>query len=493
MSDFYSVRILPEDVTLRAKGGDNLYELLRSAGLAPEAFCGGNGRCGKCTVTVNGVEALSCRTAVDRDLCVTVPRRDGVRVLTGTVAEAVPASGALDGGLFLSFDIGTTTVVCFLLDAAGRVLASAGDLNPQVVYGADVVSRLRSASAGTLGEQSRLIRECMARLIERVCGEAGADAGCVRAISVVGNPTMQQLFLGLDVTNLVTIPFTPALRQCDRSSAGELFPACPDAVLLTVPDVSGYVGADTVACVLSTEMYARDALTLLIDIGTNGEMVLGGKERLVTCATAAGPALEGANIRFGMRSTEGAIDRVFLENSAVRCHVIGGGRAKGICGSGLIDAVAVFLELGRLDRRGRILPTGEETLPLTDGVFLTQEDIREVQLAKSAVASGIRLMAEETGADLNAVETVYLAGAFGSFLSPDSACRIGLLPEELAGRIRAVGNAAGAGACRIACSEAQFRMTEELAGRMELLELASLPGFRTQFAKNMYFDTAGRA
>ena len=486
---------------LQAKNGDNLYELLRSADLAPEAFCGGNGKCGKCTVTVNGTEVLSCRTIVDRDLCITIPPRDGVHVLTGTdiscpeksitTTDAISCSS--DGGLFIAFDVGTTTVVCFLLDATGRVLASAGDLNPQVVYGADVVSRLRSASAGTLGEQSRLIQECMIRLINRVCGKTGADTGHVQVISVVGNPTMQQLFLGLDISNLITIPFTPALQECVISPAGDLFPVCPDAVLLTVPDVSGYVGADTIACILSTEMYKSDALTLLIDIGTNGEMVLGNKKHMVACATAAGPALEGANIRFGMRSTEGAIDHVYLENGAVHCHVIGEGKAKGICGSGLIDAIAVFLELGRLDRRGRILPVGEEALPLTDSIFLTQDDIREVQLAKSAIATGIRLMAEETGVEIDAVENVYLAGAFGSFLSPDNACYIGLIPEELIGRIKAVGNAAGAGACRIACSEAQFRLTKNLAGRTELLELASLPGFRAQFAKNMYFHTPYKA
>lgn len=486
MSEKFSVRVLPEDVTLEAESGANLYELLRQAGLAPEAFCGGSGKCGKCTVHVDGEDVLSCRTVISRDICVTVPQRDGINVLADS--GRCFTADALRKGPFIAFDIGTTTVVCFLMDSDGNVLASAGELNPQVVYGADVVSRLRSASSGTLHEQSRLIRECMSRLISHVCNKAGVNAAEIGIISVVGNPTMQQLFLDIDTKNLITIPFTPILKKADACPAGDVLPVCPDAVLLTVPDVSGYIGADTVACVLSTEMYKSDAITLMIDIGTNGEMVLGNKDRMVTCATAAGPALEGANIRFGMRGAEGAIDHVYIENGGVRCHVIGEGEAKGICGSGLIDAVAVFLELGRLDKRGRILPAGEGRLMLTDEVYLTQDDIREVQLAKSAIASGIRLMAKEYGASLDAVEKVYLAGAFGSFLSPESACRIGLIPDELEGRIEAIGNAAGAGSRMIACSTSQFALSQELPARMELLELAALPAFQMQFAKNMYFN-----
>ena len=480
------MRVLPGGVTLSAESGTNLYALLRQSGLAPEAFCGGNGKCGKCTVNADGEDVLSCRSFISRDMTVTVPRKDGINVLAGNGRTFT--GDAMGKGPSIAFDIGTTTVVCFLLGEDGSVLSSAGELNPQVVYGADVVSRLRSAASGTLSDQSRLIRDCMGRLIARVCLDTGTDAADVRAVAVVGNPTMQQLFLGIDTKNLTTIPFTPALRECGVSPARDVLPVCPNAELLTVPDVSGYVGADTVACVLSTEMYSSDALTLMIDIGTNGEMVLGNRERMVTCATAAGPALEGASIKFGMRGAEGAIDHVYIENDALRCHVIGEGPAKGICGSGLIDALAVFLELGRLDKRGRILPVGCDRLELTNEVYLTQDDVREVQLAKSAIASGIRLMAEEYGVGLNAVERVYLAGAFGSFLSPESACRIGLIPPELAGRIEAVGNAAGAGARRIACSDAQFALTQELAGRMELLELASLPGFQMQFAKNMYFS-----
>lgn len=480
------VTVLPSGTELECTAGENLYALLRGAGLAPEAFCGGNGKCGKCTVRMDGENVLSCRTAVTGDITVSIPQRDGINVLTEKNTVGV---GELSG-LRAAFDIGTTTVVCFLTDGNGRLLASAGELNPQVVYGADVVSRIRSAMSGSCREQGRLIRNCMCELLRRVCAQVGAECESIGLVSVVGNPTMQQLFLGLDVSNLVTIPFSPALTHAESVPAGEYLPVCPSAELLIVPDVSGYIGADTVGCILSTEMYKTDALTLMIDIGTNGEMVLGNRERLLSCATAAGPALEGANIRCGMRGAYGAIDRVYIENGEIRCHVIGETAAKGICGSGLIDAAAVLLALGRLDKRGHILPRGCERIELADGVFLTQEDIRELQLAKGAIAAGILLLAKNFGVETADIERVCLAGAFGSFLSAKNACRIGLIPPELEGKIETVGNAAGAGARLIGQNRENFMRTEDIVQRTELMELASQPDFQRCFAKNMYFFSA---
>jgi hypothetical protein len=198
-----------------------------------------------------------------------------------------------------------------------------------------------------------------------------------------------------------------------------------------VPDISGFVGADTVACVLATGLDRQEEMTLLVDIGTNGEMVMGNRHRMVACSTAAGPALEGANIRFGMRGMAGAIDHVTRKDGKIVCSVIGGTEPQGICGSGLIDAVAAALELGLINSRGRI-QNESRRIPLTEQVFLTQEDIREIQLAKGAIAAGIRLMAKELGITMEQIDRVYLAGAFGSYLDPESACRMGLLPPELA-------------------------------------------------------------
>lgn len=297
---------------------------------------------------------------------------------------------------------------------------------------------------------------------------------------------MQQLFLGISPENLAGVPFAPVLTEAKAVPCADYLPICPNAKLLIVPDISGYIGADTMVCVLATEIYKKDPITLMVDIGTNGEMVLGNKHRMIACSTAAGPALEGANIQFGMRGTEGAIDHVWLENGEVRCSVIGGGKALGICGSGLIDAIAVGLEMGLLNKRGRI-QNEEHILRLTEDIYLTQDDIRQVQLAKGAIYAGIFLMAKQLGLEVKDIEKVQLAGAFGSFLNPKSACRMGLLPEELLEKIEAVGNAAGSGAKLLACDDSLLPLTEKLTQTIEFLELASLPEFSRTFAKSMNF------
>jgi uncharacterized 2Fe-2S/4Fe-4S cluster protein (DUF4445 family) len=303
---------------------------------------------------------------------------------------------------------------------------------------------------------------------------------------MVGNPAMQQLFLGISPENLASVPFAPVLTEAKTIPCREILPICANADLLLVSDISGYIGADTMGCVLSTELYKKEETTLMVDIGTNGEMVLGNKDRMIACSTAAGPALEGANIQFGMRGTDGAIDHVWLENGEVRYSVIGGGEPEGICGSGLIDAIAVGLEMGMLNKRGRI-QNEEHIFHLTETIYLTQDDIRQVQLAKGAIYAGIFLMAKQLGLGIPDIQKVQLAGAFGNYLSPKSACRMGLLPEELLDRIEPIGNAAGSGAKMLACNKELLPLTQELTRKIEFLELASLPEFSRTFAKSMNF------
>ena len=318
---------------------------------------------------------------------------------------------------------------------------------------------IQRALAGEMEAQTRLIREQMGSLLGDACRQAGVLPETVGVISVVGNPCIQQLFLGIMPENLAKIPFAPVLTKAEVGEAGDIFPCCPHAALVTVPDISGYVGADTVGCVLASGLDREEKRTLLVDIGTNGEMVLGNRERMIACATAAGPALEGAKIRFGMRGEPGAIDHAALVGNTLSLSVIGGGEAAGICGSGLIDIAAVLLDAGvvnargRLDEPGTALPLGDRIFEtegqrcfrLTDSVYLTQDDIRQLQMAKGAIASGIELMAAQLGGGVETIERVLLAGAFGSFIRPESACRIGLLPPQLLDRIQAIGNAAGSG------------------------------------------------
>lgn len=466
--------------------GVDLLSALKQHGIFPDAPCGGNGTCGKCKVTVNGIEALACKTTVDQDMTVTLPQADDLYILQDS-SPVLQTPDPLKDGYLLAFDIGTTPVVCFLLDGkTGVQLAKSSAQNPQTAFGADVVTRIQVAVQGELEQLTVLIRNAMNQLIQAVCEEAAVSPEEIGVVCVVGNPAMQQLFLGIHPENLSKPPFAPVLTQAQVLPCHSILPCCSKAQLLIVPNISGYIGADTLGCLLATRLYGQDDLTLLVDIGTNGEMVLGSKHRMVACATAAGPALEGANIQLGMRAVPGAIDHVWLEDGDIRYSVIGNTEAKGICGSGIIDAAAAGLRLGLINKRGRIL-TEDRIFHLAEDIYLTQEDIRQLQLAKGAIHAGIHLMAEHLGVRIQDIQKVWLAGAFGSFLNPENACRIGLLPEALLHKIEAIGNAAGSGAQLLALDKKLLPFTQELVQRVEFLELASLPAFPKAFAKAMLF------
>lgn len=481
-----TVTVLPENRQISAHKGQNLLEVLRHAGLSPDAPCGGKGTCGKCRVLIMGQSVAACRTTVSADMTVTLPNAGADTILTRGPALSLLPNPPREGYL-LAIDLGTTTVAGCLMDGqTGNILAYSSLPNPQAPFGADVISRIQAALCGQMDRLTQIIRDGLTELTASLCAKAGCFPHQIATVSLVGNSAMQQLFLGIRPDNLAKIPFSPVLTQAKTVAGGDYLPLWNGAQLLIVPDISGFVGADTVACVLATGMDRREELTLLVDIGTNGEMVLGSSGGMVACAAAAGPALEGANIRFGMRGRPGAIDHVAIRDSRLACSVIGGGEAEGICGSGLVDAIAAALELKLINKRGKVLtPNGK--ISLTQSVYLTQEDIRQVQLAKGAIAAGIRLMAEHLGVCMEDIQQVYLAGAFGTFMDPQSACRMGLLPPELAGRIQAVGNAALSGAGMLALDEGLLDRAQELTGRMEVLELASLPGFRRSFAKQMEF------
>ena len=480
------ITVLPDCREISAGHGANLLEVLRANGFITDAPCGGKGTCGKCTVTVNGEQVLACQTVVLEDITVTLPHKSDVNILTGGISAKTDIDPGMDGYL-LAFDIGTTTLAGFLLDVrSGKELASGSLLNPQTAYGADVISRIQYALKGGLAELTEAIRNALYSMTVSLCSKASIPPAEIGVVSIVGNPAMRQLFLGISPENLAKIPFAPVLTESKTLPAGDYLPLWDGADLVIIPDISGFVGTDTVACVLASGLETQKVPTLLVDIGTNGEMVLWSGSRMAACSTAAGPALEGANIRFGIRGAPGAIDHVTAREGKIRCSVIGGGEALGICGSGLIDAVAVGLDLGLLNSRGRVL-TEDRCIHLTDKIYLTQEDIRQVQLAKGAIAAGIRLMAAHLGIRVQDVQKVYLAGAFGSFMDPKSACRIGLLPRELEGKITPIGNAAGSGAKLLACSRLQRSRAARIAEQTEFLELASLPGFQRCFADNMRF------
>ena len=482
----YKLTILPHQIVRNVLPGSALMSTLRNNHIFLDSPCGGNGTCKKCKVIVNGKEVLACQTIIDRDMTVELPEYTGLHILqdgTCGIQQLNPEAP----GYLLAFDIGTTSLVCFLLSPKnGAELSKSSMLNPQAAFGADVISRIQSALHGNLKQETETIRIGMSSLIQSVCHDAKITPEEIGVVSVVGNPAMQQIFLGIPPSNLTEIPFAPVLTEAKTLPCHDYLSVCPNAVLLVVPDISGYIGADTIGCLLATELYRKEEITLLVDIGTNGELVLGNKDRMIACSTAAGPALEGANLQCGMRGTTGAIDHVWIENGEIAYSVIGDGEPQGLCGSGIIDAVASGLEMGLLNKRGRIL-NESHTFFITPHIYLTQDDIRQIQLAKGAICAGISLMAKLLDLNINDIQKVLLAGAFGSHLRPESACRIGLLPEELLSRITSVGNAAGSGSKMLACNKHLLPPTQQLTKNITFTELASLDEFPKTFAKSMNF------
>ena len=400
-----------------------------------------------------------------------------------------------------AFDIGTTTIAGYLLDGAdGRTLAVESRMNPQAQYGADVIMRANYA----LEHGTEALSMCVRKAVNEMLGSLAEDAGIRREdifqVCVVGNTCMHHLFLGISPASLVHAPYTPAVSERLVLNAGDYGLAVQErAELIMLSDIAGYVGADTCGCLLAIRQDLREEISLMIDIGTNGEMVLGNRERLVTCSTAAGPAFEGAKIECGMRGAAGAVDHVKYEDGKWNYTTVGNKPAVGLCGSGLIDLVAGLLDAGMLDENG-VLRSGQEKQDAfilvpperagnERGVYLTQKDIGEVQLAKAAIAAGIRMLMERLGITEDDIGSVYIAGAFGNYMDPVSAGKIGLLPATLVKKVKPVGNAAGEGAKIALVNEKEMLEMDELVRKIEFVELAASADFQDYFIDELGFET----
>lgn len=477
------------ETVIPAQTGETILEALARAGIAVSAPCGGLGRCRKCAVRATGELAcedgarldgqtvLACRTRFTGDARVRVSESKAEILKTG-----VSAGEETDGeaGLGVSVDVGTTTLAAYLVErSTGRVLVSDARLNPQRPHGADVISRLSFAieseeNAALLQREILAAIDEMTRSMLERAGRAGEE---IRCRALVGNTVMMHLLGGYPARPLAFAPFTPAytaLHEKELGGVRTILGGC----------ISGYVGADTLAAALACGLDERDENAMLIDIGTNGEIMLKKAGRCFACSCAAGPAFEGAHIACGTGAVAGAIDHARVENGEIVYTTIGGGEATGICGSGLIDLTAALLERGDITPMGRM--AGD--VRLSERVYLARSDIREVQLAKAAIASGIRILAEQAGAAFEDIEKVYLAGGFGNFIGLDSACRIGLLPAALRAKIVPVGNAAGSGSVRLLVSERARRRAEALRQVTRCVELAATPDFNDVYTDELLFE-----
>ncbi len=519
----FTVTFEPDGKQIAIHSGATLLEAAGQAGIILNTTCGGVGTCKKCKVGLpaDSSEVLACQYRVHSDLTVTIhPEsrffeqkilKHGVDAKIDLRPDIFRNYAAPDSPkkiLGVAVDIGTTTIVAQLLDMTeAKTLATAAALNPQTRFGDDVISRITFGSTDEgLAELQKTVVDCLNDLIIQLCSEASIEPLDIYEICIVGNTTMNHIFLKLPIAQLGHAPY-----QANSLEAHDVNPRIlgldmnPKGNVHTVENIAGFVGGDTVAVALATDIASAEELTLAVDIGTNGEIVLGTRDKLYAASCAAGPAFEGARIKCGGRAVEGAIEAVVINDGDIDLDVIGNIAPRLICGSGLIDAVAVMLELGIIDNTGRFakpepLPPaiaarlaeveGQEAFILAAGepaVFLTQKDIRETQLAKAAIRAGIKLLQKKLGVEDDQIMHVYLAGAFGNYISPANARRVGLLPDIPLERIQSIGNAAVVGAQMTLISNHSRKAAADIAKKIQYVEIAHEADFQDVFADSMFF------
>jgi uncharacterized 2Fe-2S/4Fe-4S cluster protein (DUF4445 family) len=475
------------------------FEVVRDTPLLPslaehgiEFPCGGGAICGGCAVRV--LAGWLPITAADRENFSSLQLAEGWRLACQALAagplvlecrqwrmevlsDSSTIAAAGKHGLGIAIDLGTTTVAAQMIDlASGNVLAVETLLNPQAAWGSDVMSRIRAARDGA--DLTTPIRAALGQTVAKLAADRAHE---IAEVILVGNTVMHHLFSGLDVEPLSHVPFaSPALGE-QRLPPRDLGWPLPDGCTIRFARcLGGFVGADVLAGIIATGMTHGDDLVALIDLGTNGEIAIGNRHRVVCASTAAGPAFEAGSIRMGMRAVTGAVSHVSLVNGEMRAMVIGDVAPRGICGSGVVDGVAAGLRSGMVFPSGRIA-NGCKIVPIAEPVVLYQNDIRELQLAKGAIAAGFKLLLEHLSAGVHELKSVSLAGAFGNYVQIESAIAIGLLaaPGEV---IHAAGNTALRGAKMLLLENEEPSLPP-----IEHLSLAALPDFQDEFADSMAF------
>lgn len=496
------IRIEGREGYCRAGEGESLLDILRRWGIFMDAPCGGRGRCGKCRVRIlsgsfttakGGTNAApddasrvrSCTVYPASDLEIALPQAE----VTVERADVSPAAGNTVAGKTIqragfALDIGTTTVFARLVDLdTGETVDTLSALNEQRIYGADVMSRISAAREGKTGELFERINTQVRNMLTRF--DRTWDLKKKEYLAAAGNTVMLHLFVNADPSPLGAVPFTPVFLEAKELPGAGL--SLPVETVGLLPSISAFVGADITAGIAFTGMTEADRTSLLIDIGTNGEIALFHKGKLSCCSTAAGPALEGAGISCGTGGIAGAVNRLERRGGSLVFSTIGGGPPLGVCGSGLVDAVALMLDEGVIDETGAFTGEAAESFPITEGITLTRGDIRQFQLAKGAVASGIKILCKAAGIDPDGVEQVYIAGGLGFYIALDKAVRTGLLPSCFRDRSAVLGNTSLEGAVRRLLDPAFPARCQDIAAKSVTIELASDPAFMEAFAENMLF------
>ena len=503
-----------------------ILDAARRLGLHISSECGGNGTCGKCLVSVeppprssesdkthisesdikDGIR-LACQHRIQKNIHVATGLSTSLaKILTdGTLSSAEwDIDKGLENQKGIAIDLGTTTIVAYLLNLeTGIQIGHVATLNPQIMYGEDVMSRITYAVSEDIGAE--VLRDVVLRRIEDVVMElissAKVDYQDLSRLVIVGNPVMHHLLLGLDTESLGKAPYIPAIKKSINKSGKELGLVSAKRInAYFPPNIAGFVGGDTAAFILSQRLDTTDKIVLGIDVGTNGEIILSIEGELFCCSCAAGCAFEGATIKHGMRGQEGAIEHLSIldPNEAPQFTVIGNTTPKGLCGSGIVDIVAELKAAGIIRSNGKMLESsrvidfeGEKAYIVTRPdennseklLLFTQNDVRQVQLAKGAILTGASILMKSAGVDVTDIDMLLLAGAFGTYIDPKSAMSIGLLPPVDPEKIITVGNAAGDGAKRMLLSLKERTLIENVVERIKYVELMQYDDFTRIFAR----------
>ena len=530
-----------KDVKTIAQAGDSLYALMENNGVEIDAPCSGNGTCGKCRVKIisgavemesnthlskedyNDGWCLACQSKIIGDAVIWVPKTASAfksEIVTADLStpeeleryeKAVSdifAAGISKGtsakGMGVAIDIGTTTVTGAMLDlASGKVLSKASLGNGQIKYGADVINRIiQQSKEGGVEKLRKAVREdTVINIMETLCKGAGKEASDISRVVIAGNTTMEHLFLGADGQSIRLEPYIPEFLAHEPMLCKDAgLPAGEGAMLYLAPNVGSYVGGDITAGILPAMLWNREDMNLFIDLGTNGELVLGNSEFMFTCACSAGPAFEGGDISNGMRAMNGAVDSCEIDPDTMEpvLHTIGNSKPLGLCGSGLISIIAELFAAGIISAKGKFVREGSrirhDEYGGTEYIFATAEEsgsgreltITEVDLdnfirAKAAIFSAIRTMLNAVDMTVDDIDNIIIAGGIGSGINIAKAIEIGMLPKQPLEKYSYIGNSSLTGACAMLLSDEAEAKVGEIASNMTYLELSTHPGYMDEF------------
>ncbi|NWJ49376.1 MAG: DUF4445 domain-containing protein [Bacteroidetes bacterium] len=491
----HNIRLQPLDKKIQVNDQTPLIDVLHEFGI--EFPCGGKGTCGKCKIrlldgeiNINEIHQqkinkldllpdwrLACYSLCTSDIIIEIEQFNHLILADESEFDFTPGHG-----YGVAVDLGTTTLVVQLVElSTAKVLAVETMLNPQVKFGADLISRIQACLDGNATEMTRIIRSAIGLMIERMLKKNQVE---IQKVTIVGNTVMQLIFSNYDVSPLATYPFHTndlGLKTFDPIALGWNFKVIDKIVFY--PSIGSFVGSDIVAGIAATGLYLNEKYTALIDLGTNGEIVLGNKYDIVCASTAAGPAFEGSNISIGMRAVTGAISSLNLIEGEIVANVIGNVKPKGICGSALVDAIAIFRKLDLIGMFGGI-NSEEKSIRLVGDVSLTQKDIIEFQLAKAAIAAGLQILANTLSIQLADIDKIYIAGGFGNYINLQNVVETGMI-ELPADKIHKMGNTALIGAKMFLFSNDEI--VDQILFKTNHVSLESNPDFQDIFVDKMLF------